>query len=892
VTTLANLATQTIAESIGEHAARDPQRPAIVGPDFAPFSYGELADRSRHIREQLRHAGIGSSSRVGIALPRGPEAALLSVAMASCTAIVPLNPTLTPTELGQEFARVELDALVLPGWSQSPAWTAAQDNSFGVFHASRTSPSLRDVELQTIRPIPASRRKSGDVSSDSVAVILKTSGTTGAVKLVPVTHRNLLAMASKMRRWFNLSSQDRCGCLLPIHYAQGLKTALLVPLQLGGSVAIPALPDLDHPISWIADLSPTWFSASPTYLQALLDRLRGAGVEKPEHSLRFILSSSTYLPDKVRTELEAMLGIPILEFYGLSEAGIMAANPAPPAKRKPGTAGLPPPDELAIQDQDGRPLPVGQVGEIVVRGPSVTPGYIDNSDGNHTGLRDGWLATGDLGFIDADGFLTIVGRTKELINRGGEKISPYEIEKALLLHPSVGEAAAFSMPHPRLGENVAAAVVLKPGTNATSSDLGNFLFGRLARFKVPQHVFILSSLPRGSTGKITRSDLPAAVASQVRRPALPEFILEFQIAEIWRRLIGRPDIGIDDDFFEAGGDSLQATQMLVEVEALTRQPIPDSALREAHTIRQLAAAVVRAIPSKAELVTCARQGSGTPFFYCHGDYATRGFYALKLADLLGEDQSVFLLHPHREISPGTEITIEAMAQTYIPHLLAIHPSGLFRLGGHCNGGLLAWELAHQLAARGREVEFVVLIETISYNARPAVRAVERGLRLLSAFAPSKSRDRIRIAGMRVVWRALQFGHWLERIRLADRRSLRRSIYKVRGALSEEQRPVPDRPLSGAEISYFRIMSHYVPPKLDSDISCLLSEHNSRLLKFSPKPWKHLAHSIWSEQLPGEHVTCITTYVDELADKLRRLFATGSGVDRVARSSKHRVGRAA
>jgi oxalate---CoA ligase len=218
----------------------------------------------------------------------------------------------------------------------------------------------------------------------------------------------------------------------------------------------------------------------------------------------------------VRTELEALLGIPILEFYGLSEAGIMAANPAPLAKRKPGTVGVIPPDELPIRSESGNILAVGEVGEIVVRGPSVTPGYVQDIDDPVSDFRRDWLGTGDVGFIDPEGFLTIVGRTKEIINRGGEKISPYEIEKALLDHPAVADAAAFSVPHTRLGENIAAAVVLKPQTRATSSELKTFLYDRLAHFKVPQRIFFMSDLPRGATGKISRSHLATAVASQVR----------------------------------------------------------------------------------------------------------------------------------------------------------------------------------------------------------------------------------------------------------------------------------------------------------------------------------------------------------------------------------------
>src|SRR5215216_4180641 len=278
-------------------------------------------------------------------------------------------------------------------------------------------------------------------------------------------------MANKMQRWFDLTAEDRCTFFAPIYHAAGLKANLLVPLLLGASIALPTSRHPANLPEWLSNLRPTWLTATPTFLQAALEQLRSVKRNELKHSLRFINSMTSYLPEAVRTELEAILGVPVLGCYGSSEAGMVAANPAPPAKRKPGTAGVISPAEVAIKDSNGELLPIGEVGEIIVRGPGVMPGYIDEANGVATAFGDGWLSTGDLGFIDSENFLTLVGRTNEIINRGGEKISPYEVEKILLLHRSVREAAAFSVPHPRLGENVAAAVVLHPGTRSSSSEL-------------------------------------------------------------------------------------------------------------------------------------------------------------------------------------------------------------------------------------------------------------------------------------------------------------------------------------------------------------------------------------------------------------------------------------
>ena len=214
----------------------------------------------------------------------------------------------------------------------------------------------------------------------------------------------------------------------------------------------------------------------------------------------------------------------------------------------------------------------------------------------------------------------------------------------------------------------------------------------------------MPSLPRGQNGKISRSRLVDSVADIVRNIARPKNIIEFEILEVWQRLIGRTDIGVEDDFFEAGGDSLLATHMLLEVEAIIGKRVPKSALRRSVTVRRLGSVAEEAVSKQTELVTCARSGAGKPFFFCHGDYTTRGLYASKLADLLGHDRSIFLLHPPHDFDKDAQTTIETMAQAYLPQVLASQPVGSFRLGGHCNGGLIAWEIAHQLEQAGREVE--------------------------------------------------------------------------------------------------------------------------------------------------------------------------------------------
>jgi acyl-CoA synthetase (AMP-forming)/AMP-acid ligase II/acyl carrier protein len=827
-----HLTPQTIADAIAQYAALDPNRPAVVGIGFAPFSFRELDLWIKQIGVQLRAAGIGSRSRVGIMLPRGPEGAVLGVAVASHAISVPLNSNRPTAEIEEELARVGLDALVLPNWVESPALAIARRSSFGLFEASRAVGSLASVTLRQVRETPVLERWSASASLDSVALIFTTSGTTGTPKLIPVTNKNLFVTADKMRQWFNLSLQDRTAFVLPWYYGAAIKISLLAPLLLGGSVALPPAQHVEDLAEWVPELGLTWLWGNPTFFQAVLDRLRTRAGSKFTHSLRFVVSGTAYLPPTLRTELQATLGVPVLQSYGMSEAGVLAADPAPPGKSKPGTAGLISRDELIIIDTTGKAVPDGEVGEIAVHGPTVSPEL--GADATAERSVDRWLVTGDLGSIDADSYLTIIGRTKELINRGGEKISPYEVERALLLHPSVHEAAAFAVPHPRLGENVAAAVVLKPNANVAVQDLKTFLSDQLAPFKLPQHVFVLPELPKGSTGKVARSELSASMAHRIRDIVAPESPLELQIIDIWQTLLGRNDIGIDDDFFELGGDSLLAVQMVLEVEPIARRKLSLSALKAIYTVRQLADMIIRTDYTSEELVTRVKDGRGTPFFFSHGDFKTHGLWALKMVDMLKCDQPVFLLSSYGEPDPG--LRMEEMARTYLPHLLAAHPNGTFRLGGFCNGGLLAWELAHLLQGLGRKVEFIVLIDVLSLNARLPIRMVVYLTRFIAAIAPRNIGEKFRLDAMRGIWNRLK-----ERVYYGP---------------------------------YLRAMSNYVPPRLSSEVITVLCEEEHVMKEFSASPWKHLAQKVHCRNISGTHLGAITTHVGELAFLLDGLLSAG------------------
>jgi acyl-CoA synthetase (AMP-forming)/AMP-acid ligase II/thioesterase domain-containing protein len=852
----------TISDAMRLQAGLHPDRPAIFCSGLPALSFGELDRTIKWIGDDLHAAGVGAGSRVGVMLPHGPEAAVVVVAISAHAICYPLDPALTAAEFEHEVGRIGLDAIVLPDRTDLPASRAARAYPIGILHAAKATRSLADVRVAPIVDIRAERRRSGSPSARSVALIQTSSGSTGMPKHVLVTHANLSDVAKKVRAWFGVSEHDRSACILPLHSGIALKVSLFAPLLIGSSVVIAKKPQPEDIAEWCADLSPTWFIAVPAHLNAALDKLRSMPSGKLKHSLRFFVATGTHCPEQLLAELEAILGIPGLEQYGAREAGPITANPAPPAKRKPGTVG-PISADVAVLDSDGAVLPHGMPGAIAARGRGISPGYVEALPSGSDTVPDGrspdeWMPTGDLGIVDADGFLSIVGRTKQIINRGGEKIAPSEIERALLLHPAVREAAVFDVPHPRLGEGVSAAVVLRPETEVTPAELQSFLDRHVAPFKIPQRIHLVSALPRTQAGKIQISELKEHFSNSDREIVPPEGNLEPLIVEIWERLLGRTDIGVDDNFFDMGGDSLLATTMLLEIEALARRTVSPAELQAVWTVRQLARAL-RDVPADRELIVCAKNGSGAPFFFCHGDYRDGGIYAYRLADLIEQNVPIFLLNHYRDFLESSQRSLEEMARLYVPNLIACQPAGRFRVGGYCIGGLLAWEIARQLRAAGRDVEFVVLVDSPSLNGRADLRAIKRVFGALSRVFPKGIREKIERNGMWAVWVAL-------RSRPAVWAALRKLARFLAVRRSSENEACPPR------WDEYRRLSNYVPESLDAELFALVCADNATRLDFQSSNWRRLAPSVHVKVVPGNHHSCVTTHAGVVAAELQSILS--------------------
>ncbi len=296
--------------------------------------------------------------------------------------------------------------------------------------------------------------------------------------------------------------------VMPLFHIHGLVAALLSSLAAGASVTCTPGFDGFKFFDWLEHVKPTWYTAVPTMHQMILSRASRYTDVIAASRLRFVRSSSASLPTVVLEEIDRVFGVPMIEAYGMTEASHqMASNPLPPGVRKPASVGPCTGIEMSIMTDDGSHLPASERGEVVIRGATVVEAYENNPEANAKAFTDGWFRTGDQGYLDEDGYLFLTGRLKEIINRGGEKVSPLEIDGVLLRHPAVVQAVAFAMPHDKLGEEVAAAVVLEDGSDVSERDIRAFASEHLADFKVPRKVVFVDEIPKGPTGKLQRIGL-------------------------------------------------------------------------------------------------------------------------------------------------------------------------------------------------------------------------------------------------------------------------------------------------------------------------------------------------------------------------------------------------
>jgi len=511
--------------------------PSILSPGRAPLSFDSLRSLVDRTSLALANAGVGRSQRLALVLPNGPEMAACFLAVACHATAAPLNPAFRTEEFRFYLADLGATTLVVERGVQTPAVATARELGIrvielipdpagpaGMFqlqleekrHPTPQGPHRgrqrdRPQPQSEGQPDPTAAQSAASPSPEDIALLLHTSGTTSRPKLVPLSHRNLCASAANVSQTLRLDAGDCCLNVMPLFHIHGLVAALLASLCAGGAVCASPGFDALRFFSWFEESRPTWYTAVPTMHQAIMHRARRNRRIVNSSRLRFIRSASAPLPKQVLFELEDVFSVPVVEAYAMTEAAHqMTSNPLPPGKRRPGSVGQSAGPEVAVMDETSeRLLPTGETGEVVIRGENVMTGYENNPDANVTAFAGGWFRTGDQAIMDADGYLTLTGRLKEIINRGGEKISPVEIDAVLMDHPAVSQAVTFAVPHRSLGEAVAAAVVLHQGVDSDPEEIRRFTGARLAAYKVPHRIVVLDEIPKGATGKLQRVGLAA-----------------------------------------------------------------------------------------------------------------------------------------------------------------------------------------------------------------------------------------------------------------------------------------------------------------------------------------------------------------------------------------------
>jgi acyl-CoA synthetase (AMP-forming)/AMP-acid ligase II len=485
----------------------DPTHAAIaVSGDGPVVTYDQLRRQVDELAAQLNQLGLSRGDRIAMALPNGLELIASFLAASTAGAAAPLNPGYTRDEFKFYLEDTGARALILPPKEADEARAAAGADVM-IIEADLDSDGR--VQFSSERNAGAGRARDYPNANDT-ALILHTSGTTSRPKRVPLSHANLMTSARNVAETYQLTSEDASLCVMPLFHVHGLVASTLATLSTGGTVVVP--PKFNPLSFWstVREHRVTWYSAVPTIHQVLLSRAKSSRPSGAEQ-LRFIRSCSAALAPQTMSDIEERFGVPILEAYGMTEAAHqMASNPLPPAARKAGSVGRGTAVDIAILDKAGEVLPSGETGEVSIKGPNVFGGYEGNPEANAESFSNGWFRTGDQGYLDSEGYLTLVGRIRELINRGGEKISPREIDEALLTHSAVAEAVCFGIPDRVYGEEVAAAVVLKG--SATEAELTAHCRSSLADFKCPKAIYIVEAIPRTATGKIQRRNIAASIS--------------------------------------------------------------------------------------------------------------------------------------------------------------------------------------------------------------------------------------------------------------------------------------------------------------------------------------------------------------------------------------------
>ncbi len=720
-----------ILSLLRHQAIKRPKEIAFIDELGPTVTYRDLLDRVEHTALGIKSQFPSSRLyRIGMVMQNGAQMSSALLAVSSIGAALPFDPKLTAAEFDSYFGQCEITHF-LTDQTDHPAAQVAE------------AAGIPLIDFNEIKAEHATDDTLQAPDPQATAMVLLTSGSTGRPKRVPLTHRNVCVSAANVARSLDLSPDDICLSMWELFHVGGLVDLLLAPIHSGGKIITTTGFDADRFFEILDKHQPTWAQVVPTTLHQLVQTQRTNAIAR--HSLRFIRSVAAELPVSLKAEAEASLSIPVVQTYGMTEASpLIASTILPPAVTKPGSVGKVCGGEVSLLDPNGLPNDEVEEGELIIRGDNVFPGYEGVSPEEHeASFVDGWYRTGDIGRIEKDGTIYLLGRSKEVINRGGEKVNMREVDEALASHPSVKEAACFPITHPTLGEDVVAAVVLN--AEVETSSLLEHVSASIAAHKVPREVITLDGFPRTAIGKLDRKQL-----GSIYQKSKPNALkiedgdeLEQGIAAIWKRVIRSNDINLSDHFLKLGGDSLSAVRMILEVEKECGILLPENILHKLTNIESLAKEVrnarsadsqggdggpktsipeyraiqmvmgmglIPAIPRSPIIKGTHLDGDQAPLLWFYNSPATE---MLQMSKHFDDRIPLYGGYSGGKVVDGNEEMLSKIASLYADELMEVFPQGGIHIGGNCRGARLATKVTSILLKRNYHVRSLSLLEFAS-----------------------------------------------------------------------------------------------------------------------------------------------------------------------------------
>lgn len=750
---------QSLMEYVRFYSNTYPERIVFESPHRPKTSYRELEYMLCRAQTQLAQAGIQAQAKVALWINSSPEFAVASVALSDGAVCIPFSIHTTVHEAYNYFQYLGIEALLTDESEDSPL----------VLMASELGVKTIFIEVQHQKPsgtfevvsvLDETKNTWPKASPSQTAFIFQTTGSTAKPKIVPITMEAICVAAKSMADLLKLGEGDTCLNFLPLHFIHGLVTSVYVPLLAGGKVVFPGTFEKHAFCTWLKVYNPTWFSASPAIYSDILKLSSDQQHQLGNTNLRFIRVGSAPISQEQAMKLERLFNVPLIEAYGMTETMVITCNAVD--ERKIGSVGKPLTSQVKILDANGQICKPRQIGSILVKGKTITKGYLNNPEANREVFQNSWFVTGDLGWMDAEGYLYLVGRTKEMINKGGQKIAPGEIEQALNSHNGIEESVVFAIPHPLLGEDVVAAVLLKPQHAYHQNELKRYMSRLLSPHKIPQRILVVESFPRSENGKILRQQV-VAWAKRTIEETQASFTSsslsreETYVQQYFSRVLKKDTIDVDEDFFALGGTSLDIAAFVSEMSDELGEEIKGRSLVEYPTIKSFASYLMhyhaRALVQRLgkedredisdfstkkentvqdfsmqlieqqrkllqawkgerlhpESLIVGRHTTGTkpPLFWCFNSAEDVD----ALSTVLGPDQPMYAMRSgHLLFKIKDEALIKGMAACYAREILTTYPEGPYILGGSCQAGHVAWHIAQELMTFGAKIDLLCLID--------------------------------------------------------------------------------------------------------------------------------------------------------------------------------------